>query len=54
MPIKIKHETNVTEVTVMQVICIKSRVGTGEHDDPVRIITEYFDLDGNRLAIIDK
>jgi len=38
---------------VIQVIVTEAIAGTGEPDDPVRTITEYWDFEGNRLAIND-
>ena len=35
---------------VIQVIETKSIVGAGVPDDPVRLITQYWDFDGNKLA----
>ena len=47
-----KHRrlSNVDEVKVIKVVEIKSLVGTGKSGDPGRQITEYFSLDGVRLA----
>ena len=47
-----KHRrlSNVDEARVIRVIEIKSLVGDGTKDDPCRLITEYFSLDGERLA----
>lgn len=42
--------SNVDEVKVIQVVEVKSLVGKGVEDDPGRQITEYFSLDGVRLA----
>lgn len=38
---------------VIQVIETVSRVGSGTREDPVRLITQYWDFDGNRLACND-
>lgn len=35
---------------VIQVIETQSLVGTGLSDDPVRVLTQYWDFDGNKLA----
>ena len=48
-----KHGTNVFGVEVVRLIKVKSRVGAGTNDDPVRAIYEYFTLDGDRLFIDD-
>lgn len=42
--------SNVDEVKVIQVVEVKSLVGKGVDGDPGRQITEYFSLDGVRLA----
>ena len=47
---KHKRLSNVDEVKVIQVVEVKSLVGRGVEDDPGRQITEYFSLDGVRLA----
>lgn len=49
----IRHETNVTDVSMQNVICIKSRVGQGISSDPLRIISEYFRSDGTLIARVD-
>lgn len=38
---------------VVQVIETKAIAGTGEPEDPVRTVTEYWDFEGKRLAVID-
>ena len=38
---------------VIQVIVTEAIAGTGETDDPVRVVTEYWDFDGRRLAVND-
>lgn len=38
---------------VIQVIETKSAVGNGTEDSPTRIVTEYFDFNGERLAEYD-
>jgi hypothetical protein len=50
---KIRHETNVIDCVKVEVICVTSRVGSGQDNDPVRHITEYFNMDGRLLARID-
>ena len=40
------YETHVTSVNVINVIEVKSRLGKGTQEDVVRIITEYYSLDG--------
>lgn len=47
---KHKRLSNVDEVKVIQVVEVKSLVGRSVEDDPGRQITEYFSLDGVRLA----
>jgi len=47
---KHKRLSNVDEVKTIQVVEVKSLVGKGVEDDPGRQITEYFSLDGVRLA----
>ena len=47
--------SNVDECQVMQVIQIKSLVGEGSPEgSPMRQIVEYFSLEGERLARVDK
>lgn len=48
--INVKHKTNVWSVGIIQVIKVQSRLGDGTEEDPVRMITEYYDLKGNLLA----
>ncbi len=38
---------------VIQVIVTETIVGKGDHTDPVRVVKEYWDFDGNRLAVND-
>ena len=45
--------SNVDELEVIQVVRVKSIVGEGTKAEPVRQITEYFSLEGVRLARID-
>ena len=42
--------TPINECKVIQVVEVKSLVGDGTHDSPIMEITEYFSLDGVRLA----
>ena len=42
--------SNVDEIKVIKVVEVKSLVGKGVQGDPGRQITEYFSLDGVRLA----
>ena len=42
--------SNITVVKVTQVVEVKSFVGTGTEDDPIRSITEYWSFDGKLLA----
>ena len=39
-----------TEVRVINVIEVKAKKGLGIENDPVRVITQYWDMDGNLLA----
>ena len=39
-----------TEVRVINVIEVKAKKGLGIEKDPVREITQYWDMDGNLLA----
>jgi len=49
---KNKHErlSNVDEARLIKVIEIKSIVGEGTKESPIRQIVEYFTLDGERIA----
>lgn len=49
-----KHRrlSSVDEVKVIQAIEVKSIVGLGTEENPITAITEYFTLDGTRLARI--
>ena len=38
---------------VIQIIETKSAVGSGSNDDPTRFITQYWSLDGKKLATAD-
>lgn len=38
---------------VIQVIETRSLKGTGIEEDPLRIIVQYWDMDGNLLAVYD-
>jgi len=40
----------VRDVVVVQVIAIRALHGAGVPSDPMRIITEYWSLDGKKLA----
>lgn len=51
---QMKHKSGVRYANVIQVIQVDSRVGKGTNDDPVRVITEYWSLDGQLLARVDK
>lgn len=42
--------SNVDTAEVIKVIKIESIAGEGTHKDPVHTVTEYFSLDGKRLA----
>lgn len=42
------------EVEVLQLICTKLlRLGNGTPDDPIRIITQYWTMDGDLVFAID-
>lgn len=41
------------KVKVITVIEIKAIAGEGTSDDPTRNITQYWDMDGNLLAVAD-
>lgn len=45
--------TSVLEVEVMKIIRIKCTRGNGTKSNPHRYITQYWDLEGNLLAIND-
>jgi hypothetical protein len=49
------HErlSNVDEVQVIKVVRVRSLVGEGTKKSPGRQITEYFGLEGERLARVD-
>lgn len=42
--------TPINECKVIEVIEVKSLVGNGTHESPIVEITEYYSLDGVRLA----
>ena len=45
--------SNVDEVKVIRVVEVKSIIGEGTKESPIRQITEYFSLDGERIARTD-
>jgi len=47
---KHKRLSNVNEARVIKVIEVKSLVGEGTAENPIREITEYFSFDGERIA----
>lgn len=48
------RESNVVNVSVMQVVCVISLLGDGTDKDPVRTVVEYYDVnDGTLLARVD-
>ena len=49
-PSKHRRLSNVDEVRMIKVIEVRSLVGKGTEGDPGRTVTEYFSLDGKRLA----
>ncbi len=50
---KHKRLSNVDSVEVVKMIKVKSIVGDGTKESPITRITEYFDLNGNRLIRLD-
>lgn len=46
-------QSPVRKVKVITVIEIKAIAGEGTSDDPTRNITQYWDMDGNLLAVAD-
>ncbi|HEC67026.1 MAG TPA: hypothetical protein ENI23_17250 [bacterium] len=50
---KHKRLSNIDSVRVIKVVKIKSIVGLGTEENPIRQITEYFNLKGKRLARTD-
>lgn len=46
-------QSPVRKVKVITVIEIKTIAGEGTSDDPTRNITQYWDMDGNLLAVAD-
>jgi hypothetical protein len=42
--------TPINEIKVIQVIEVKSLIGDGTKDSPIAEVTEYYSLDGIRLA----
>jgi len=51
--IKTARPRGTDSAKVIQVIVTESVVGTGEHGDPVRTVKEYWDFEGERLAVND-
>lgn len=47
------HPMGVDSVKVTSVVELKISIGSGDEDDPVRQVTEFWSLDGNRLAVTD-
>ncbi len=47
------HSKGVGSVKVIPVIEVVLTVGRGVPEDPVRTVTEYWSLDGQRLSIVD-
>lgn len=47
------HSEGVDSLKVISVIELKVTIGSGDKEDPVRQVTEYWALDGRRLAIVD-
>ncbi len=50
---KHKRLSNVNAAEVIEVVKVTSTTGEGTKEDVVRIITEYFSLEGKRLARVD-
>ena len=48
-----KRESNVNSVTVEEFIHVISILGKGTADDPVHIVHEYFDMDGQLVGRVD-
>lgn len=44
-------KNDIEGVEVKQVVEIKSIIGSGTKDDPIRIIAEYWSFDGKLLAV---
>lgn len=50
---KVAMQTDLTSVEVIQVVHTQTRMGTGIVPDPIRIVHEYWSMDGMRLAYYD-
>lgn len=50
---RMKRPDGVKEVKVIQVIETKALRGLGTEKDPARVVTQYWDFDGNFLAEMD-
>jgi hypothetical protein len=50
----IMQETNIISIDLVSVLKVRSRLGNGLLvDDPVRLITEYYTMDGELIVRID-
>lgn len=47
------RNSSVDKAQVIQVICVEAIFGNGLSDDPTRLVTEYWSLDGKLLARVD-
>lgn len=52
--LKFTRNSAVNEAKVIQVIAIESITGEGVEGDPIRLVREYFTLDGQLLARTEK
>lgn len=52
--LKFVRNSAVNEAKVIQVIAIESITGEGVEGDPIRLVREYFTLDGQLLARTEK
>lgn len=48
-----KTPNGIESVKVISVIETRAEIGSGTEKDPVRVATQYWDFEGNLLAIID-
>lgn len=47
---RFERKSNVDSVQTVEVLLVKSIIGAGVEDDPIRGLTEVFTLDGKLLA----
>lgn len=50
---QIKSPNAVRKVKILSVIEIMATIGDGTHDNPRRVVVQYWDFKGNLLAIND-